>query len=324
MPASRAKRHSGRLRRRFSWSFAATAGLLGVIAALLGGAEGYLAVTVVGAVIFVVASFHYFLHSSRAFDLALANLIGIYACIFLFFAQSSFEQVGVKALSLGFLMPLGAFFVGSLRGRHQIRRVAVPESLPTQRNFARILVWLLPVGAIGVLTLFLPQGAGAYEVQLAALLGAMLAISIIVLVVSRDVAVFLLDTGLLFEEFFVRISGLVVPAFAFLTFYSLLIILFASFYSIADHLTRAPNFRIDGTVRALNFPEALYFSLTTLSTVGYGDISPASNPARLLTAVEIVCGILLLLFGFNEIFSFAREHASRRHERDGGKDAGDE
>ena len=35
------------------------------------------------------------------------------------------------------------------------------------------------------------------------------------------------DAGLLFEEFFSRVSPLVIPAFAFVTVYSLIVILFA-------------------------------------------------------------------------------------------------
>jgi mRNA degradation ribonuclease J1/J2 len=53
-----------------------------------------------------------------------------------------------------------------------------------------------------------------------AFLVAMLTIGMIVLAVSTNVAIFLVDTGLLFEEFFQRISHLIIPAFAFLTFYS--------------------------------------------------------------------------------------------------------
>jgi voltage-gated potassium channel Kch len=105
-------------------------------------------------------------------------------------------------------------------------------------------------------------------------------------------------------------AGLVVPAFAFLTCYSLLVILFASLYAVMDHLAGGRNFRLESVVRAISFPESLYFSLTTLSTVGYGDIAPASSAVRLVAGAEIVCGILLLLFGFNEIFSFTRK---RRH-----------
>jgi voltage-gated potassium channel len=61
-------------------------------------------------------------------------------------------------------------------------------------------------------------------------------------------------------------------------------------------------------VRTIDFPESLYFSLTTLSTAAYGDIFPVSNAARVIVALEIVCGILLLLFGFNEIISYSRQY----------------
>jgi voltage-gated potassium channel len=295
-----------------SWPVAATISLLGVIALLLGVAEGYLAAVVVASVVVLVVSFHYLLHSGRAFAFALANLIGIYACIFLFFAESNFNEVGVEGLSVGYLMPLFGFLLGSLRRRADIQNVVLSGRMRDERRFVQILLWLVPVFAVGALTFFLPHGPGTEGVQAAGLFGGMLVISAIVFVVAHDVAVFLLDTGLIFEAFFARITRLIVPAFAFLTFYSLLVILFASFYSIADHLSGRANFRIDGVARALSFPESLYFSLTTLSTVGYGDISPASNVVRLLSALEIVCGILLLLFGFNEIFSFTQIQAGRR------------
>jgi len=40
--------------------------------------------------------------------------------------------------------------------------------------------------------------------------------------------------------------------------------------------------------------EALYFSLITLTTVGYGDIAPVSRPARMLAMVEALTGTLYL------------------------------
>ena len=40
--------------------------------------------------------------------------------------------------------------------------------------------------------------------------------------------------------------------------------------------------------------ELLYFSLITLSTVGYGDIVPLSGTARILTALEGVTGVLYI------------------------------
>ncbi len=40
--------------------------------------------------------------------------------------------------------------------------------------------------------------------------------------------------------------------------------------------------------------KALYFSLVTLSTVGYGDIVPVSNVARMLAAMEAITGTLFI------------------------------
>ena len=40
--------------------------------------------------------------------------------------------------------------------------------------------------------------------------------------------------------------------------------------------------------------ELLYFSLVTLSTVGYGDIVPLSGIARIVTALEGVTGVLYI------------------------------
>lgn len=303
------RRRAGAAEDRFNhaWPLILTVGLVSLCGLAVGAGEDYLAAVVVVAIALLVAFFRWFFHSSRAFCLTLANLAGVYACIFLFFAESGFRQASFTALSLGFVMPLLAFTGGSLWHHAAIAQVTGSSRMREQRHLIKILSWLAPVFAIGILTSLIParmmMGSEDWV-----LLVAMMGISAIVVFVSRDIAVFLLDTGLLFEAFFARVAALVVPTFAFLTCYSLLVILFASTYSVLDRLSGGVNFRIDGVVRAISFPESLYFSLTTLSTVGYGDIAPASNPLRLLAAAEIVCGILLLLFGFNEIFSFARAH----------------
>jgi voltage-gated potassium channel len=92
----------------------------------------------------------------------------------------------------------------------------------------------------------------------------------------------------------------VVPAFAFLTFYSLLIILFASAYHILSQYTGRPHFYVGGSPQVLSFSESIYFSIVSISTVGYGDIVPHSSVARLLASIEVVCGFMLLLFGVSE------------------------
>lgn len=41
--------------------------------------------------------------------------------------------------------------------------------------------------------------------------------------------------------------------------------------------------------------DALYFSVVTMTTVGYGDVVPVGNLARVLSIVEILCGVLMLV-----------------------------
>jgi len=57
-----------------------------------------------------------------------------------------------------------------------------------------------------------------------------------------------------------------------------------SFYVDANH-------NIDGIV---NWSDFLYFSFTTLTTLGYGDMSPVSAPARSLSIMEAVTGVMFM------------------------------
>jgi voltage-gated potassium channel len=313
--SARIGRPGGRKRAALVPSLVFTGLLLSLIALSIEATRGDLAVMMLAAVLIMVTAFHYLFSASRFFAFALANLTGVYACAFLFFTESNFSTVEPLALSIGFLAPLLAFLGGSLWRRRAIRRVILAALAEDEREIGKILLWLAPVGAIGAIGFFVPTSFPAASVDIA-FLAAMGAIAAIVLFLSRDIAVFLLDTASLFEEFFERAAKLVAPAFAFLTFYSLLVIVFAAIYSIVDGWSSHPHFRIEGVLRTITFPESLYFSLTTLSTVGYGDISPASNIARFLIAIEIVCGVLLLLFGFNEIISYSRERQPPRRRDD--------
>jgi voltage-gated potassium channel len=82
-------------------------------------------------------------------------------------------------------------------------------------------------------------------------------------------------------------SRLAVPAFAFLTFYALLVIFFASIFAIVSRFAGADHFRVGTVTRRISFSEAIHFSIVTISTVGYGDIVPASNLARVLASTEV-------------------------------------
>ena len=66
----------------------------------------------------------------------------------------------------------------------------------------------------------------------------------------------------------------------------------------------------------MSFSESIYFSIVSISTVGYGDIVPHSSTARLLASIEVVCGFMLLLFGVSELLEYTREHRGEaRHPR---------
>jgi len=243
---------------------------------------------------------------SGFFCIALANLLAVYTCLFVFFVEVNFQSGDRAEIIIAYLLPIAAFNVGTWLRHGEIRRIVVNARLREVRHLTRPFGWLAPVIAIGALTFILPGLKLSHLALDIILIATMAAIAGIVLSVAHDVAIFLIDVGLMFEDFFRRISHLILPATGFLTFYSMNIIVFACIYRIMDRYSAAHHFKIDGIVRDIDFPESLYFSVVTLSTVGYGEIVPISDVARVVAAVQIVLGVMLLLFGFYEIMSYAR------------------
>jgi hypothetical protein len=74
--------------------------------------------------------------------------------------------------------------------------------------------------------------------------------------------------------------------------YLLLGLLWATVYLAMDAFS--PGSIRTGSDPADRQTELLYFSLITLSTVGYGDIVPLSGTARIVTALEGVTGVLYI------------------------------
>jgi voltage-gated potassium channel len=254
--------------------------------------------------------------ASRLFYIAFGNLIAVYAAIFSLFVEEIFAEVNVRVLGIGFCLPIIFFVAGCWLRRGRIRALVARPAIRDERRLMQAAAWLAPISFVGAAVLLLSRTAETLANTDILFLGAMFIIGLIVLAVSRDVVTFLVDAGLLFEEFFSRVSRLLVPAFAFLSFYSVLVILFASAYRIMSQYTYEPHFYMGNTPRALNFSESIYFSIVTISTVGYGDIIPHSSVARVLASLEVICGFLLLLFGVSELLEYAREHRRNRGERD--------
>lgn len=251
----------------------------------------------------------------RLLALTMINLIAVYVAVFAFFVDELFGRIGPDIVGVGFLLPPSAFLAGCWYWRDEVTAVLDAPHLRDTKSIFQALKWLVPVFSVGGGALLLSVYAESVVNNEVAYLGAMGIIAFIVLVLARDIATFLLDAGLLFEEFFRRMARLAIPAFAFLTCYAMMVIIFASLYMLMARHGGQAHFRVVGETRAITFPEAVHFSITTLSTVGYGDIVPASNAARVIASAEVICGLLLLMFGVSELQEYAREHRRQREAR---------
>ena len=58
--------------------------------------------------------------------------------------------------------------------------------------------------------------------------------------------------------------------------------------------------------------DALYFTMTTFATVGFGDITPVSMPARFVTLLQIIGGLILVGVVARVLISAARLREDRR------------
>lgn len=267
------------------------------------------------ALIVVVGAFLLLFPGSQFFTLALSASIGVYTCIFVFFVEARFSGLAPSILAVGLVLPLVAFLGGALLRRREIHTVVLEDTpLTVDAKFGRAFVWLVIVAAIGITVLLLPAHWPIGPAEL--FLAAMVSVALVVLLASHDVAVMLLDSGLLFEEFFEQATKLLEPAFAFFSFYSLLVIAYASLFTVLDRFSGVRQFVIEGESRPIRFAESLYFSVITLSTVGYGDILPRTDFVRMVVASEVVVGVIMLLFGFNAIFSYSSDHRRRRRGSD--------
>ena len=67
-----------------------------------------------------------------------------------------------------------------------------------------------------------------------------------------------------------------------------------------------------GTGATLNNFDAFYFSFITLCTIGYGDVTPASNAARMLAMTEGITGLFymaVLISRLVSVYSTAKDDA---------------
>ncbi len=90
----------------------------------------------------------------------------------------------------------------------------------------------------------------------------------------------------------------------------LFILLFATAYYL---MARAePN----AFTEALSRTDALYLTVTIFSTVGFGDISPQTETARLVVAVQMILDLIVLGVGIKVILGAVQRSRERSADRD--------
>jgi hypothetical protein len=126
----------------------------------------------------------------------------------------------------------------------------------------------------------------------------MLGLGFVVFEVLRDV---LASGPVNADKLYAAISAYLMIGLAFATLYEALSFWQPHAFSVADH--------------RLEDREALvYFSLVTLSTVGYGDIVPAIPEARVLAVAEAIFGQLYLAVLMARLVGLHLSHSATRSE----------
>ncbi|TAL03163.1 MAG: two pore domain potassium channel family protein [Rhodospirillaceae bacterium] len=299
--------HHHHRHRRLIATVVFTSTLLGLIALALGDTNPGIAIAALISVAALATVFHFVLPGSDFFSAVFANSIGIYACVYVFFISENFGSAGARAQEIGFVLPLIGFLFGVLWRRRRIAAAVERSDEQMDKDIWHAAIWIPPLIAVGVASFVAPLREFPPADQALALLGAMTIIALTALLAAADIAAFLLDTAVLFEDFFENAARLAKPAFAFFTCYSLLAIVFACLYTILDRYSATPNFLLDGHGRRINLGEGLYLSVVTLSTVGFGDLTAHTPVARIMVAGEIFSGVLLLLFGVQAILTSGRK-----------------
>ena len=243
------------------------------------------------------------------FAVGAANGLAVYVSLFVVIGRASFPGAAEWSRSVGFLLPVLAFVLACWAQRKALAAAASAEGGADLRHFPRFMRWMVPTGLIGIISLSTPISRAEPEWQTLALLLAMAGIAVIGVLAVGHIVRLLVDISAILRRVGYRLRHLSVPIATYVSLFALLSVAFACFYRIADGLSRSPVFVLMAEPGRLSFSDALHFSIVTLSTVGYGDIQPADDGIRLLAAIQMIMGQLLLLFGFAEIM---RSHGGTR------------
>ena len=300
-------------------SIGSTVVLVGLVSAAIGG--DWLLTAEVAALSAIGLGFFYFLFPGGAhFGLTLANFLAIYACLFEFFREANFTQVPHDLTMVARALPVLGFLGSCVWHRDEVFELIGSRKVRDLdlAHLPRMMAWLMATMVVGAASFALPRLRMEPGVASFSLLGAMGLVMLFVIVGVRDVVTVMVDVSLVFRAVGRRLERLVMPIVAFTTFYGLLVVIFGCLFRIADLTTPEPQFQVHGGAARIGFVDALYYSIATITTLGYGDIVPVSLLVRALSGLEVMCGILMLLFGFSEITRGADPDAPEAAEEEDG------
>jgi len=279
---------------------------LALVGSALGAHRPLLVPILFASVVVVVLVVRWCLPSAPFITATLAVGIPVYMCLYALIAIEAFEGNNPLLAYIGCLLPLVSFTWSVWRNR-----VALNHQLAHRRVEARLLArgiaWVVLAGSmISIAGEIALEGKEA-TFHAVSLLAGMAAVAVGVNLVISDLIVLLAVTGHLFKKFISRMVKRAVPVFSFLLVYIFLTMIFGALYSLLDEISGRPHFALNGTQQPLGLADAIYFSIVTISTIGYGDIVATTSAARTLASFEIIAGVVLFLFAFAEIASYDPE-----------------
>jgi hypothetical protein len=86
----------------------------------------------------------------------------------------------------------------------------------------------------------------------------------------------------------------------------LFLLLFASAYVVMERLARA------SFTQPLTHTDALYFTVTVFTTVGFGDITARTEAARVLVTIQMIMDLVIIGVAIQAIVGAARHGRGRR------------
>ena len=190
----------------------------------------------------------------------------------------------------------------AIRGR-RVRRALAPIVPPKRlseldrrgRHMALVRVTTMIAGTwifLGVIYFLLPGRSFSPWREVTRLIVGLMVVGVVLFWQTRRVA-----RAEMPELQAIQALGMVIPLF---------FLVFSLLYLSLDH-AKARAFS-----QPLDHVAALYLTITVFSTVGFGDITPVTNPARIAVSIQMLLDLVVLGFGVRAVFGVAKSSFEAR------------